>query len=327
MSLSIIVTCLECIAQRLHLPEAQPNMPVQLPAESIWHAPGSACHIYPLQGLSHRLAMRRPFSNKELSAFLEPVDFMKSNHLWLVLLGPLHFPAFRNSFQGTVPPTAGQSFLLAGSSPPNIDGPDSTTIWANCQVGDNSGDLPTSPSLSASLTLCSNCSWVGAHCSISGAGRASGIGVFCASTCISTLVLTCRALLPFPICSIFFVLTMMELRERESQPIRGQSSLTRVSWHPCWISNYHTNCISFTYNRIIEMLTDEWSKYKKILDREDEGLEAEVSTSLFSKFSSKYRILAGVGIITQNPLNFVIFKQCLDPFPCLVWCLQVLILL
>ena len=50
-------------------------------------------------------------------------------------------------------------------------------------------------------------------------------------------------------------------------------------------------------------MADEWSKYKRILDREDEEfkrvMEVEVSTSLFSEFSSKYRILAGVGIITQ----------------------------
>ena len=44
-------------------------------------------------------------------------------------------------------------------------------------------------------------------------------------------------------------------------------------------------------------MSDEWRRYKKILDREDEEfkrvMEAEVSTSLFSKFSSKYRILVG----------------------------------
>ena len=62
------------------------------------------------------------------------------------------------------------------------------------------------------------------------------------------------------------------------------------------------------YNKI----SDEWSKYKKILDRKDDefkrAMEAEVSTSLFSKFSSKHRILAGVGIIAQNPIHFAIFK-------------------
>ena len=67
---------------------------------------------------------------------------------------------------------------------------------------------------------------------------------------------------------------------------------------------------------------DEWSRYKKILDREDEefkrAMEVEVSTSLFSKFSSKYRILAGIDIITQYPIYFETFKQCIAPFPCLL---------
>ena len=59
-------------------------------------------------------------------------------------------------------------------------------------------------------------------------------------------------------------------------------------------------------------MADEWSKYKRILDREDEefkrAMEVEVSTSLFSEFSSKYRILAGLGIITKSQLNFAIFN-------------------
>ena len=36
----------------------------------------------------------------------------------------------------------GQSFLLAGSSLPNIDGLASSAIWANYWVGNDSGDLP-----------------------------------------------------------------------------------------------------------------------------------------------------------------------------------------
>ena len=57
-------------------------------------------------------------------------------------------------------------------------------------------------------------------------------------------------------------------------------------------------------------MSDELDKYKKILDREDEefmrGMEAEVGTSLFPKFSRKYRILAGVDIIAQSQLDFAI---------------------
>ena len=61
------------------------------------------------------------------------------------------FPALRNSFWGALPPTVGQSFLLAGSSP-KTDGLASTAIWANCWVGDDDSDLPTSSSHLASST-------------------------------------------------------------------------------------------------------------------------------------------------------------------------------
>ena len=63
----------------------------------------------------------------------------------------LTFPALRNSFWGALPPTVGQSFLLTGSSP-EADGPASAAIWANCQVGNDDGDLPTSSSCLASST-------------------------------------------------------------------------------------------------------------------------------------------------------------------------------
>ena len=66
-------------------------------------------------------------------------------------LGFLTFPAFRNSFHGALPPMVGQSFLQAGSSP-NADALASTAIWANCRVGNDDGDRPTSSSLFASST-------------------------------------------------------------------------------------------------------------------------------------------------------------------------------
>ena len=51
------------------------------------------------------------------------------------------FPAWRNSFQGALPPIVGQSFLLTVSSLPNVDGPASSAIWANCWVDNDKGDL------------------------------------------------------------------------------------------------------------------------------------------------------------------------------------------
>ena len=65
------------------------------------------------------------------------------------------FPAWRNSFWGALPPMVGQSFLLTGSSLLESDGPASTAIWANCQVGNNDGDLPTSSSCLVSSTCLS----------------------------------------------------------------------------------------------------------------------------------------------------------------------------
>ena len=69
-------------------------MPLQLPAEPIWYASGSTCYIFPLQGLSHGLAMRRAFLNKELSALLELADLAKGHSPQSVLLGPLYLSSF-----------------------------------------------------------------------------------------------------------------------------------------------------------------------------------------------------------------------------------------
>ena len=63
----------------------------------------------------------------------------------------LTLPAWRNSFQGALPPMVGWSFLLTGSSP-KADGTASTAIWANCWVGNDDSDLPTSSSHLASST-------------------------------------------------------------------------------------------------------------------------------------------------------------------------------
>ena len=67
-------------------------------------------------------------------------------------------------------------------------------------------------------------------------------------------------------------------------------------------------------------MSEEWSKYKRILDREDEefrrAMEEEVSTVFSSKFSNEYRILAGRDIIAQSQIDLLIFKQCIALFPC-----------
>ena len=84
------------------------------------------------------------------------------------------FPALRNSFWGALPSTVGQSFLLTGSSP-KTDGPASTAIWANCQVGNNDGDQPTSSSHLASSTCLSVLSII-CSTSLMGEGFLAGEG-------------------------------------------------------------------------------------------------------------------------------------------------------
>ena len=217
MSLGIIVTCLAWIAQRL-VSSRSPTKYASAASSRV----NMACALKCMSYFPTSRAISQTSCEKGIFWIRSSVLFwnqwisqratIPSQYFWDLFT----FPAFRNSFWGALPPTVGQSFLLASSLPPNVDGPASTSILANCHVSDDSGDLPTSSSLSASLTLCSNSSWVGAYCSISGAGRSTGIGGFFASTCTSTLILTCRALLPSPIHGVFFVLAMLEVRERES---------------------------------------------------------------------------------------------------------------
>ena len=61
--------------------------------------------------------------------------------------------AFKNSFQGALPPMVDQSLFLASSSPPDVDGLTSTAIWANCWVSNDGCDLPTPSSCSTSAIL------------------------------------------------------------------------------------------------------------------------------------------------------------------------------
>ena len=144
MSLGIIVTLLECMAQRL----ASSMRP------TIYASAASCRHIMvlPWKCKSYLPTSRAIlWTNCEKGSFQIRSSVLFWNHqisqkatvpgqYFLVFFT---FPAWRNSFWGALPPTVGQSFLLTGSSLPNIDGPASTAIWANCQVGNNEGDLPT----------------------------------------------------------------------------------------------------------------------------------------------------------------------------------------
>ena len=69
-------------------------------------------------------------------------------------------------------------------------------------------------------------------------------------------------------------------------------------------------------------MPEEWSKYIRILEREDKELrramEEEGSTLFSSKFNNEYKILAGVDIIAQCQVDLSIFKQWLALFPWLL---------
>ena len=137
----------------------------------------------------------------------------------------LTFPAWRNSFWGALPPTVGWSFLLTGSSPPNVDGPASAAIWANCQVSNNEGGLPTSFSYLASSTCfstSSSCPASSTHFSTSSLGEGSlagdgwwtgegGLLPFSARAFLVSLDLRTHLLLPFsPFLGVSLVVAMLE---------------------------------------------------------------------------------------------------------------------
>ena len=155
MSLGIIVTHFTCMAQRL----ASSMRPTK-------YASAASCRhimVFPWKHKSYLPTSRAiSWTSCEKGSFLirSSVLFWNCQISWRAtvpgryFLVFLTFLALRNSFWGALPPTVGQSFLLTGSSP-KVDHPASAAIWANCQVGNNDGDLPTSSSCLASSTCLS----------------------------------------------------------------------------------------------------------------------------------------------------------------------------
>ena len=130
-------------------------------------------------------------------------------------------PAWRNSFWGALPPMVGWSFLLTGSSP-KADGLASAAIWANCQVGNNDGDLPTSSSHLASSTCLSassiifSTSLMGEGC-LAGDGWCTGEGgllPFSASFCLSSLNLS-TCLSPLSFFGVSFILAILSNKQTD----------------------------------------------------------------------------------------------------------------
>ena len=121
-----------------------------------------------------------------------------NQYLW----GFFNCPAFRNSFQGALPPMIGQSFFWAGSSSADIDGPSLAAMSANCLIGDDSGDLHTCSSFFTSSPFAPPHLGLGAS---SVAGDPDSVGAGWTSTC----VLTCQAF-PHPPFGVTFIHAMLE---------------------------------------------------------------------------------------------------------------------
>ena len=124
----------------------------------------------------------------------------------------LTLPAWRNSFLGALPPMVSWSFLLTGSSLPNIDGPASTAIWANCWVSNDKGDLPTPLSYPASATLLMISSACGGA-SLAGVGGCTGNGGLFSLPSILVAALICSIHISvslFPCLGVTFVFAILE---------------------------------------------------------------------------------------------------------------------
>ena len=152
MSLGIIVTCFACMVQRLASSMRLTKYASAASCRHIMIIPWK-CRLY--------LPTSRAISwtSHEKGSFLIRSSVLFCN-CWIsqraivpgwYFLVFLTLPAWRNSFWGALPPMVGWSFLLTGFSP-KADGPASGAIWANCWVGNDNGDLPTSSSHLASST-------------------------------------------------------------------------------------------------------------------------------------------------------------------------------
>ena len=167
ISLGIIVTLFACMVQRL---ASSMRLTKKASAASCRHI-----MVLPWKRMSVL-----PSSSHEKGSFRirSSVLFWNCQVSWGATVPGQYFlvfftcPTLRNSFQGALPPTVGWSFLLTGSS---ADGPASAAIWANCQVGNNNGDWPTSSSHLASSTHLSALSNV-CSTSLMGEGFLAGEG-------------------------------------------------------------------------------------------------------------------------------------------------------
>ena len=237
MSLGIIVTLLACMAQRF----TSSMSPIK-------YASTASCRhkmACPWKCRSYLPTSRAiSWTNHEKGHFnmRSSVLFWNWQILWRATIPGwcfwvfFSFPAVKNSFLGALPFTVGWSFFLAGSSPPDIDGPAST---AKCWIGNDCGDLPTSPSHSASQS-----SWLsplnlegflvpamGVHQCWGPWASTSTITLVWTSvfTCVWVCIIILTSLLPSPLCGVLFVLTILKLKRESANQVPEQSCESLVA--------------------------------------------------------------------------------------------------
>ena len=152
MSLGIIVTLLACMVQRLVSSMRLTKNASAASCKHIMVLPWKRMSVLPtVWAISWTSHEKGSFQIRSSVLFWNYQISCRATVPGWYFLGFFICPALRNSFRVALPPTVGQSFLLAGSSP-EADGPASAAIWANCQVGNDDGDWPTSSSCLASST-------------------------------------------------------------------------------------------------------------------------------------------------------------------------------
>ena len=219
MSLGIIVTQFACMAQRLassmrptkYASAASCRHTMVLPWKHKSYLPTSRA----MSGTSHQ---KGSFLIRSSVLFWNHQISQRATVPGQYFLVFLTFPAWRNSFWGALPPMVGWSFLWTGSSS-EADDPASTAIWANCQVGNDNGNLPTSSSHLASSTCLSASSNIFST-SLTGEGflagdgwctREGGLLPFTASSAHSSFIQSTLfpSLSSFPFFGVSLVLAML----------------------------------------------------------------------------------------------------------------------
>ena len=175
MSLGIIVTHFACMGQRLASSMRLTKYASTASCRHIMVLPWKCKSYLPTsRAISWTSCEKGSFLIRSLVFFWNCQISQRATVPSQYFLVFLTLPAWRNSFQGALPPTVGWSFLLTGSSP-KADGPASTAIWANCQVGNDDSDLPPSSSHLASST-CPSASSIVFSTSLAGEGFLAGDG-------------------------------------------------------------------------------------------------------------------------------------------------------